>query len=113
MNYGMRANMLKIDMQRRGLLNATVSLIGKGANAMSSSSGAGTPTSIDVARFAQATGQIKKDGTQLGSVVSASLAYSNNLDKVETITPTSEIEDADPGRRPRPATSRCASRITR
>lgn len=97
MNKGMRANTLKIDLQRRGLLNATIGLIGKNANAMAGTSGAGTPTTLDVARFAQATGEIKKDGVQLGSVVAASLAYSNNLDKVETITPTSEIEDADPG----------------
>lgn len=97
MNYGGRANTLKIDLARRGLLNAVVSLIAKGANPMSATSGAGTPTAIDVARFAQATGEIKKDGVQLGSVVQASLSFSNNLDKVETITPTSEIEDADPG----------------
>jgi hypothetical protein len=97
MNYGARANMLKIDLQRRGLLNAVVSLIAKGASAMSDTSGAGTPTTLAVARFAQATGEIKKDGVQLGSVVAANLAYSNNLDKVETITPNSEIEDADPG----------------
>jgi hypothetical protein len=87
MNYGGRGNTLKIDMQRRGLLNAVVSLIAKGANAMSGTSGAGTPTTLDVARFAQATGEIKKDGVQLGSVVAASLAFSNNLDKVETIQP--------------------------
>jgi hypothetical protein len=97
MNYGMRANTMKIDLSRRGLLNATIGMIGKGANARAGSSGAGTPTSLAVSRMAQATGQIKKDGTQLGSIVSASLSFSNNLDKVETIQPNSEIEDADPG----------------
>jgi hypothetical protein len=97
MNYGMRGNMLKVELQRRGLLNAVISLIGKGAKAVAGTSGAGTPTALTVARFAQATGQIKKDGAQLGSVVAANFAFSNNLDKVETIQPDSEIEDADPG----------------
>lgn len=97
MNYGARANTARIELTRRGLLNATIGLIGKGALAVTTSSGAGTPTPIAVARFAQATGEIKQDGVQLGSVVSASLAYSNNLDKVETIRPDGEIEDADPG----------------
>jgi hypothetical protein len=97
MNYGVRANTLKIDMKRSGLLNAVVSCIAKGAAAMSGTSGAGSPTSLDVARFAQATGQITQDGVQLGSVVAASLSFTNNLDKVETIQPSGEIEDSDPG----------------
>lgn len=95
MNYGIRGNTMRIEMGRRGLLNATLGLIGKGSS-ISGTSGAGTPTSFAVSRFAQATGAIEKDGDQLASVVSASLAFSNNLDKVETIQPDGEIEDADP-----------------
>lgn len=97
MNYGARANTLRIELSRRGLLNAVVNLIAKGALPVAGASAAGTPEEIAVARFAQATGQIKKDDVQLGSVVAASLAFSNNLDKVETIVPDGEIEDADPG----------------
>jgi hypothetical protein len=97
MNYGMRGNTMRIELGRRGLLNATIGLIGKGAAAPVSTTAAGTPTSADVERFAQATGEIKKDGVRLASVVGASFAYSNNLDKVETIRPDGEIEDADPG----------------
>jgi hypothetical protein len=48
------------------------------------------------ARFAQATGQIKQDGVSWAAS-SARRSYSNNLDKVETIRPDGEIEDADPG----------------
>lgn len=96
MNYGVRGNMMRIELGRRGLLNSTVGLIGKGANAPIATSGAGTPVAIAVARFAQATGEIKKDGVELGSVVAATMAYSNNLDKVEVIAADGEIEDADP-----------------
>jgi hypothetical protein len=41
-------------------------------------------------------GEIKRDGTSLGHIVSAELNYSNNLDKVEVIRPDGRIEDADP-----------------
>jgi len=97
MNYGARGNTCRIELGRRGLLNATIGLVAKGAAAVSATSDAGTPVAIAVARFAQATGQIMQDGEQLGSVVAATMAYSNNLDKVETIAPDGEIEDADPG----------------
>lgn len=95
MNYGIRGNTMRIEMSRRGLLNATLGLIGKGSS-IAETSAAGTPTSLAVARFAQATGEITRDGQQQASVVSAALAFSNNLDKVETIQPDGEIEDADP-----------------
>ena len=94
-NYGIRGNTLRIAMARSGLLNATLGLIGKGST-IATSSGSGTPTVIAVSRFAQATGEVKLDGSPVGSVVSADITYSNNLDKVETIQPNGEIEDADP-----------------
>lgn len=95
MNYGARGNTLKIDLSRRGLLNATLGLVAKGSTTAVTTA-AGTPTEVDVLRFAQATGSIEQDGVALGHVVSASIMYSNNLDKVETIRPDGEIEDADP-----------------
>jgi hypothetical protein len=97
MNYGARGGTMKIGLSRRGLLNATLGLVAKGANDPVGTSGGGTPTTIDVLRFAQATGEITQDGVQLGSVVAAELNYSNNLDPVETIQPDGEIEDADAG----------------
>lgn len=97
MNYGARANTLRIEAGRRGLLNATLGLVAKGAQAIADASDAGTPTVADTLRFAQATGSIEEDDVVLAHVVQASIMYSNNLDKVETIRADSEIEDADPG----------------
>jgi hypothetical protein len=97
MNYGGRGNTMRIGLSRRGLLNAVIGLIAKGANDPDVTSGAGTPTSIAVARFAQATGAITKDGVRWAASSRRRSPYSNNLDKVETIQPDGEIEDADPG----------------
>lgn len=95
MNFGARGNTMQISLSRSGLLNATLGLVAQGST-LATSSAAGTPVEVAAARFAQATGQIKKDGVQLAHVVSASMSLSNSLDKVETIRPDSRIEDADP-----------------
>ena len=95
MNVGVRANTMKIQLQRSGLLNATMSLIAQGET-KATTSGAGTPTEAAIERFSQFMGEIKRNGSVLGHIVSAELMYSNNLDKVETIRPDGRIEDADP-----------------
>jgi len=95
MNFGARANSMSIQMQRSGLLNATMGLIAQGET-RSASSGAGTPTEAAIERFSQGIGAIERNGVALGNVVSAELSYSNNLDKVETIRPDGRIEDAEP-----------------
>lgn len=98
MSYGLKANQLRIQMARRGLLNATLSLVGKGEGAPAGSSAAGSLiTAMQLDRFAQATGTIKRAGVTLGSIVSADIAFTNNLDKIETIQPDGEIEGADGG----------------
>ncbi|MGE5509678.1 MAG: phage tail tube protein [Bacteroidota bacterium] len=95
MNFGVRANSMKIQLQRSGLLNATMSLIAQGET-KAGVSAAGSPTEAAIERFSQFMGEIKRDGTSLGHIVSAELTYSNNLDKVEVIRPDGRIEDADP-----------------
>lgn len=95
MNVGVRANSMKIQLQRSGLLNATMSLIAQG-EAKTTSSGAGSPTTAEIDRFSQFMGDIKRNDVALGHIVSAELTYSNNLDKVEVIRPDGRIEDADP-----------------
>lgn len=95
MNFGIRANTLKIQMQRSGLLNATIGLIAQGETKAASSQ-AGSPTSQAIQRFTQFAGQVAQAGTPLGQIVSAEFNYSNNLDKVEVIRTDGRIEDADP-----------------
>jgi hypothetical protein len=95
MNVGVRTNMMKIQLQRSGLLNATMSLVAQGET-KAAVSGAGSPTEAVIERFSQFMGDIKRNGTALGHIVSAELNYTNNLDKVEVIRPDGRIEDADP-----------------
>jgi hypothetical protein len=109
MNYGMRANTMKIDLSRRGLLNATIGLIGKGAAAPAGTTAAGTPTSVDVERFAQATGEIKKDGTRwLRSSPRRSLIRTIST-RSKPSAPTAKSKTPTRAWRPRRATSPCAS----
>lgn len=96
MNFGVRGNTMRIAMSRRGLLNATLGLIAQGETLAIATAG-GTPTDLEVLRFAQATGEVTFAGAQLAGVQEADITYSNNLDPVETIRPDSRIEDADPG----------------
>ena len=95
MNFGVRANTMTIQMQRSGLLNATMGLIAQGET-RSASSGAGTPSEAAIERFSQGLGEIKRNGVALGNIVSAELTYSNNLEKVEVIRPDGRIEDVEP-----------------
>lgn len=97
MNFGALGNNLKIAMSRSGLLNATIGLYAQGESPPSSTSAAGTPTAATVQRFAQATGQITRNGTVLGQIVTADFDYNNNLEKAENIRSDGRIDGADPG----------------
>lgn len=95
---GARGNQLRISMSRSGLLSATCSLICIGeTDPVGATVGSANPTTLATLRFPQATGFIRKDGVQIGSLVAADFTYSNNLEKVESIKSDGRIEDSDPG----------------
>lgn len=93
---GVKANTMAIQMQRSGAASATIGCIAQG-EALATSTAAGTPTEAVLDRFNQFQAAIKKDGAALGNVTGASLTYSNNLDRVETIRNDGKIDGADPG----------------
>jgi hypothetical protein len=95
-NIGVMGNQLRISMARRGLLQATIGCVAQGELAPSGPSVAASATLLKGTRFAQAVGQGSRDGSALGSVVSADFTYANNLDKVETIRADGLIDGADP-----------------
>lgn len=95
MNAGCVVNTLSWQMQRSGLLTATVGLIAQGET-IGAATGAGAPTDWTLTRFGQFHGAVKRNGTSLGNVVSAQINYTNNLDRIETIRADGKIDGADP-----------------
>lgn len=97
-NYGVKANSMRVESSRSGLLNATIGLIAKGETTPAPTTTVPAPSAIDaVTRFAKEGGSVSVDTVTIGSVVSGSFAFSNALDKIETIQPDGEIQDIDPG----------------
>jgi hypothetical protein len=92
---GCMVNSLSWQMQRSGLLTATVNIIAQGETPDTSSQ-AGTPADIRLARFGHFNGSISRDGEALGNVISTEVNYSNNLDRIETIRADGKIDGADP-----------------
>jgi hypothetical protein len=95
MYAGCVVDQLSWQMQRSGLLTASVSLIAQGETP-AAATGAGTPTEIALQRFGHFNGAIKRDGVALGNVVSTQITYGNNLDRIETIRADGKIDGADP-----------------
>ncbi|MBR9837028.1 MAG: hypothetical protein GYB50_03935 [Rhodobacteraceae bacterium] len=91
---GVKANTLSWQMQRSGLVTATVECIAQGETPATSSA-AGTLTELGITRFGSFNGEVERDGAALGNVVSANINYTNNLDRVETIRNDGKIDGAD------------------
>lgn len=95
MMEGVRANSISWTMQRSGLVTATVNCIAQGET-VAGASVAGTLTDLALTRFGSFTGQIERNGTVLANVVSGSVTYTNQLDRIETIRNDGKIDGADP-----------------
>ncbi|MBC7157523.1 MAG: hypothetical protein H5U20_08420, partial [Rhodobacteraceae bacterium] len=93
---GVRINGVSWTMQRGGLLTATVDTIAQGEDKQTASQ-AGTLATMALERFGHFQGAVKRGGSALGNVVSASVNYTNNLDRVEVIRADGKIEGLDPG----------------
>lgn len=96
MYAGCKVESLSWQMQRAGLLTATVSLVAQGET-VGTTSAAGTPAPVALQRFGPFHGAISRNGVALGNIVSAEITYANGLDRVETIRADGKIEGADPG----------------
>ena len=94
---GVAVDKVSLKMATSGNASATFSLIGQGETRTTSTAG-GTPTTATYTRFSQFQGSVKKAGTALGNVVSADIAYANNLDAVRVIRDDGKIEGCDPGK---------------
>lgn len=95
MYSGCMLDTLSWQMARSGLLTAKASIVAQ-AEAVETATGAGTPAAISLARFGHFQGSVKRNNSALGSLVSAEVNYTNNLDRVETIRSDGAIDGADP-----------------
>ena len=96
MMSGVVGNSLSWTMNRSGLVTATANLVAQGETTAAATV-AGTLTDLPLRRFSAFNGGISRNGAQLGNVVSGSVTYSNNLDRVETIRADGMIDGADAG----------------
>ena len=92
---GVRLNSMALNFQRSGHANATFNAIGQGEERFAASQ-AGTPATHPFKRFGQFQGQVKLDGALLANLTGASLTYTNNLERIETIRSDGKIDGADP-----------------
>lgn len=95
MNKGVMVNSLSWSMARSGNVSATAALIAQG-EVPATATGAGALKEMALKRFSAFNGSIKRGSNVLANVVSGSVTYSNNLDRVETIRPDGMIDGADP-----------------
>ena len=95
MTSGVMANQISWQMQRSGLVTATMGLVAQGET-VAAASAVGAMTELPLARFGAFAGSVTRDGAQLGNIVGARITYSNNLDRIETIRDDGMIDGADP-----------------
>ncbi|MTH62109.1 phage tail tube protein [Paracoccus litorisediminis] len=93
---GVVANSINWQMARSGLVTATVNCMAQGETPAAASA-AGVLGTRALNRFGAFHGGISMGGSQLANVVSGSVNYSNNLERVETIRADGLIEGCDPG----------------
>ncbi len=93
---GVRADNIAFNFERSGEAQVTVSVM-----AQSESSGETTistnPEVKSFARFSQFQGFIKSGGTRLANITTASVTYSNNLERIQTIRNDAKVEAIDLG----------------
>lgn len=92
---GVVADSINWQMQRSGLVTATVECVAQ-KETPATASVAGTLDEMELLRFGSFNGCIHRDGVEIGNVVSGTITYSNNLDRVETICNDGSIDGADP-----------------
>ncbi len=86
---------ISFTMSRSGLITASVSVVAQGETIGTTTTPTAPVTYAD-ARFGAFQGAIERAGVALGNVTSASVNYSNGLERVETIRADGKIDGVDP-----------------
>ena len=86
---------IALEFARSGAAAATIQCVAQGEERFAASQG-GTPTKLDFRRISQFQGSISRGGAAVANLTAGSLAYANNLEKIETIRSDGLIDGADP-----------------
>lgn len=92
---GVVINSLALDFQRSGAAAATIGAIAQAEKRFAASQG-GTPQNLTFSRISQFQGAVRSGGVPIGNLTAASVTYSNNMEKIETIRDDGLIDGADP-----------------
>lgn len=93
---GVRANSVAFNFQRSGEAQATLNLMAQSESGETSTIDT-NPKLFSYTRVSQFQGYVKSGGEFLANVTSASVTYSNNLEKIETIRNDGKVEAIDLG----------------
>lgn len=93
---GVRANSIAFNFQRSGEAQVTVNLMAQGETGATTTINS-DPEVFNYTRVSQFQGYIKSGGELLANITSASVTYSNNLEKIETIRSDGKVEAIDLG----------------
>nr|DAH78744.1 MAG TPA: Tail tube protein [Caudoviricetes sp.] len=93
---GVRANSIAFNFQRSGEAQATLNLMAQSESGETSTIDT-NPQLFSYTRVSQFQGYVKSGGEFLANVTSASVTYSNNLEKIETIRNDGKVETIDLG----------------
>lgn len=93
---GVRANSVAFNFQRSGEAQATLNLMSQSESGETSTIDT-NPKLFSYTRVSQFQGYVKSGGEFLANVTSASVTYSNNLEKIETIRNDGKVEAIDLG----------------
>lgn len=93
---GVMVDSLGFNFQRSGFAACEIEVVAQGEEAATGTTGAGTPIVQPYEVFSQFKGELKSAGATLANVVSGSLRFGNNLERVETLRSDGKIDGVDP-----------------
>lgn len=95
MHTGVVINSLALDFQRSGAAAATINAIAQAEKRFGATLG-GTPQTLTFSRISQFQGSVRSGGQLIGNLTAASVTYTNNMERIETIRDDGLIDGADP-----------------
>jgi len=94
---GVRVGGFSLDFSPQGPADATLNMMGLGATTGNTSVDTTPTIATGFQRFLRKQGRVDRDGTRLGLLTAATMAFSNNFGEVRTIRDDDRLEGMDIG----------------